>query len=283
MHRVPVPVNHGRLINAVANIGYDPEVALCDLMDNCVDARASTIRVSLGKHTNEDEGEADTIREYVIADDGCGMNQEDLINAFTLGADHPRPPRSLGKFGLGLKSAGLSLGREIVIITRAPDNPLLCARLSLSSVEHTGQYEIDLGDVPDDLQEYSTLDDHGTVLILRELNDNQPSHTRFTGYLRRYCAIVYHRFMENPNSPLCINVGGEELKPFDPLFSDEAERNGPLPEPRNWDGKTVHLLFRGYARSRGGAPRAHYSHPSHSPSLISGRRHTEGNGSALRR
>ena len=101
MDKVQVPVNHGRLIHAVANIGYDPEVALCDLMDNCVDAQAATIRVTLAKNTHEDEGETDTVREYIIADDGSGMDRDTLVNAFTLGADHLRPPRSLGKFGLG--------------------------------------------------------------------------------------------------------------------------------------------------------------------------------------
>ena len=32
----------GSYFCADPNIGYDPEVALCDLMDNCVDAGASS-------------------------------------------------------------------------------------------------------------------------------------------------------------------------------------------------------------------------------------------------
>ena len=243
MDTVAVPVNPGRLINAVANIGYDPEVALCDLLDNCLDAGATTIRVTLGKNTHEDEGETDTIRDYTIVDDGCGMDRDALVNAFTLGADHPRPPRSLGKFGLGLKSAGLALGREIVMITRADGGPTLCAKLSLSDVEDSGRYEIELGDVPPEHAEFSSLDPHGTVAIVRHLNDNQPRHTRFAEYLRRYCATVYHRFMERTESPLKIFIQDVELHPFDPLFLLEAQANGPLPEPRTWDGRTVHRLM----------------------------------------
>ena len=244
MDKVQVPVNHGRLINAVANIGYDPEVALCDLMDNCVDAQATNICVTLAKNTHEDEGETDTIREYIIADDGSGMDRDTLVNAFTLGADHPRAPRSLGKFGLGLKSAGLSLGRELVILTQVEGGPALFARLSLSSVEESGEYAIDLGDVPPTYANYQTIEEHGTVVVIRELNDNQPPHTKFTEYLRRNCAIVYHRFMERPQSPLRICVGDQELQPFDPLFLAEADKNGRLPEPREWDGKTVHILLK---------------------------------------
>ena len=243
MDTVAVPVNAGRLINAVANIGYDPEVALCDLMDNCVDAGATTIRVTLGKNTQDDEGETDTIRDYTIVDDGCGMDRDALLNAFTLGVDRPRPLRSLGKFGLGLKSAGLALGREIVIVTRPDGGPTLCAKLSLSDVEDSGRYEIELGDVPPKYSEFLSLEPHGTVVIVRHLNDNQPPHTKFTDYLRRYCATVYHRFMEKTDSPLKIIVQDIELHPFDPLFLREAQANGPLPEPRKWDGKRVHRLL----------------------------------------
>ena len=221
--------------------------------------------MTLGKHTQEDEGEADTIREYIIADDGSGMDKAALINAFTLGADHFRPPRSLGKFGIGLKSAGLSLGRELVIITQSDGGALLCAKLSLSSIEDSGQYEIDLGDVPAEYSAYSTLDRHGTVVIVRDLNDNQPSHTKFTEYLQRYCAIVYHRFMEKLVSPLRIYLGETELHPFDPLFLSDAEEHGSLPEPRKWEGKTVHLLLKSTLALRDGEPASiaatHLIHP----------------------
>ena len=43
MERVPVPIAPGRLINAVARIGYDPEVALTDLIDNSIDAESQNI------------------------------------------------------------------------------------------------------------------------------------------------------------------------------------------------------------------------------------------------
>ena len=266
MDKVPVPVNHRRLINAIANIGYDTEVALCDLLDNCLDAAATTIHVTLGKNTHEDDGETDTIRDYVIADDGRGMDREALINAFTLGADHPRAPRSLGKFGLGLKSAGLALGREILIITLPPGNSILCAKLSLSSVEASGQYEIELGDVPQQYADLAaTLGDHGTIVIVRDLNDNQPPHTKFTDYFRRYCATVYHRFMERTESPLRLFIAGVELRPLDPLFFQEAHTNGPLPEPGRWDGKTVHLLLEGQLNLGAATPAAiaatHLIHP----------------------
>ena len=117
--------------------------------------------------------------------------------------------------------------------------------MSLSNVENSGKYEIDLGDVPTEYADRATFGNHGTVVIIRDLNDNQPPHTRFIDYLRRYCSIIYHRFMERTDSPLRISIEGAELRPFDPLFFYEAQTGGPLPEPRKWDGRSVHLLLEG--------------------------------------
>ena len=73
MERVPVPTNAGRLINAVARIGYDPEVALTDLIDNSIDAGSHNINVVLVPNHTDDNG--NTVTKYIIADDGCGMNR----------------------------------------------------------------------------------------------------------------------------------------------------------------------------------------------------------------
>lgn len=244
MKKVEVPTNAGRLIHAVARIGYDTEVAICDLIDNCIDANAAWIRVALKKDEHEQEGQSDTISEYQISDNGIGMDRDTLVGAFTLGTDRDYRPGSLGKFGLGLKSAGLSLGSEITILTQTRGSEPLCARLSMLEVEQSGKYEVDLGDIPETLLptwERSKIEDHGTVLLIRNLTDGQPPHATFQDYLKRYCSIVYHRFMERESSPVDIEIGGSTLEPFDPLFLAEVERE-PL-NPQTWNGRTPHLLL----------------------------------------
>ena len=250
MEKVDVPAAPGRLISAVARIGYDPEVALCDLIDNCIDAGGTEINVTLIPEYNLDEGETDTISRYIISDNGSGMDRGMLIKAFTLGSNREYPPHSLGKFGLGLKSAGLSLGNRIVLLSKTEVMPSpLCAVLPMEEVENTGEYKIELGEVPEQYQEYWTKyavnqdRQHGTTLILEELNDNQPSFSRFLTYLRRYCAVVYHMLLSNEDSWRTMTINGESLEPIDPLFMSEAEENGSLRDPQSWDGRTVHLLL----------------------------------------
>ena len=245
LEKVDVPASPGRLISAVANIGYDPEVALCDLIDNSIDANAKKIHIELEKERQGDEGRSDTIESYTIVDDGDGMDRPTLIGAFTLGTERTYPKGSLGKFGLGLKSAGLSLGNEIVVLTQRQDNSPLCAKLSISDIEQSGVYQIDLGDIPDEYAEcWETfvLEGHGTILMIRNLVESRPSYSSFSEYLKRCCSTVYHRFLERESS-IEMFVGSTRLDPFDPLFFSEAESNGSLADPSGWDGKSVHLLL----------------------------------------
>ena len=245
VEKITVPSKPGRLIRAVANIGYAPEVALCDLVDNSIDANARSIKISLQK---DDKNGPERIESYIIADDGYGMDRDTLIGAFTLGTVRDYPAGSLGKFGIGLKSAGLSLGDEITILTQRKGESPLFARLSMPEVERTGDYQIELGAIPEEHQELwntHALDEHGTVLIIRELTEDTPLYDNFHAYVTRFCATTYHRFLEaqhqRPTTSMAID--GQPLSPFDPLFLDEAVANGPLPADGNWSGKDIHLLL----------------------------------------
>ena len=247
MEKRNVEANPGRLIGAIANIGYDTEVALCDLLDNCIDAKATSVNVVLEKESHESEGLSDTIGAYIIADDGIGMDEQTLIGAFTLGTDKHYASHSLGKFGLGLKSAGLSLGGEIILLTAQEDSSPLCARLAMADIQATGKYQIELGEIPSDLDEYWTTygGKRGTVLIIRALNQNRPAYSRFVAYLERYCSMIYHRFLERADSPLVLSVNGKLVTAYDPLFLDVARTNGSLGDAAQWDGQTIHLLLEG--------------------------------------
>lgn len=248
MEKVKVPTAPGRLISAIARIGYDPEVALCDLIDNSIDAGSKSVNITLIPEYREEEGETDTISQYIISDDGSGMNRDTLIGAFTLGSSRHYPPNSLGKFGLGLKSAGLALGDRIVMVSKTSEmTEPICAVLSIRHVQNTGEYEIDLGEVPQKYVEiwekYAPSLNTGTTLIIETLNENQPSYSKFLSYLQRYCAVIYHMLLEDQGKPLEMRINGQSIEPKDPLFLSEAHNNGSLGDPLQWHGREVKLLL----------------------------------------
>ena len=144
MARRVVPTKAARLMAAIARIGYDPEVALCDLLDNSIDAGATYINIEC----MTPDGASKDIAGYVIADNGRGMTEETLLNAFALGAERDYKSGSLGKFGIGMKSAGLSLGNKIKIITKTKGSPTTVGVLSMLEIQSStsGEYEVDIDD-----------------------------------------------------------------------------------------------------------------------------------------
>lgn len=248
LQRRTVQPNPARLLHAIASIGYDPEVALCDIIDNCLDAEATCVDVQLVQEIHEDDGETDSISQYIIADDGFGMNEAALENAFKIGSDREYSRNSLGKFGIGLKSAALSLGDKISVVTKlASAEAPVCAILSATLVEEANEYVIDIGDPPEDLanlwRRYAPNPEKGTLVVIGELNDSQPPFSRFLEYIRRFSSITYHMFIGDSRMPLRMSVNGQALKPIDPLFIKEAEGTGPL-NPQTWSGREPHILLK---------------------------------------
>jgi hypothetical protein len=106
----PLAPNFGKLDTALRSIGYTFEVAVADIVDNSIDARASSVLVRLFIRK---DGHIDV----VVADDGRGMDAGTLREAMRFGADVSAEVDRLGKFGLGLKLASLSQAKELHVIT----------------------------------------------------------------------------------------------------------------------------------------------------------------------
>src|SRR3954468_1617543 len=100
-----LPPDPSRLIEGLRDTGYDFNTALADVIDNSVDAGASNIAVRI-------DMDADGDIVISVADNGCGMNRNALLNGMTYGAAGHADPKRLGKFGLGLKTASTAFSRK---------------------------------------------------------------------------------------------------------------------------------------------------------------------------
>ena len=83
-----------------------------ELKDNCDDAGAKEISIYMLPKESK-------LNEFIILDDGRGMDQENLCNAMRLAHRHQHGSEDIGKFGVGLKNATIGLGDEIIIVTRS--------------------------------------------------------------------------------------------------------------------------------------------------------------------
>ena len=90
-----------------------PEISQ-ELKDNCDDAGSKNTDIYLlPKDTTDNK-----LTQFIIHDDGCGMNQEKLWDAVILGKRHAHTEDDIGKFGLGLKNATMGLGDNITIVSK---------------------------------------------------------------------------------------------------------------------------------------------------------------------
>lgn len=87
-----------RYVESLTHQGYGFEAAIADLVDNSIDAGARNVVVSFLR-------DDDRLAGLLVVDDGCGMNDEALDTAMTVGGREGYAASALGHFGAGLKAA----------------------------------------------------------------------------------------------------------------------------------------------------------------------------------
>ena len=111
----PNTPNAGILIYAMQHLGYDNYVALCDIIDNCIDANATKIKIYVTSKNNQ--------FKIIIEDNGHGMTLEVLDEALKFGSKSSHDELvDLGKYGMGLSTAGLSLADKTTVLTKSEDS-----------------------------------------------------------------------------------------------------------------------------------------------------------------
>jgi len=233
-----VGFNAKRVCEAIARIGYEPHSAIMDLVDNSVTAGATDVRISLMLVEGKSLHSRNSVRMYQIVDDGWGMNEEGVLNAFTLGSDQKYPAHSLSKYGMGLKSAGLSLGTRISIISKKSGT--LSARYTFDTNRIDDHGLAISKRVLSDEEQKAVLTllskESGTIIEIEgceEINHSSPNAT--IGKLKERLGVVYCSFLSREQNPLQlftrVCVPGSSDNSFSPilakdiLFTEQASHN----------------------------------------------------------
>ncbi len=242
---IDLPINPGRVLYGLSRIGYTPESAVCDIVDNAVTAGAENISILIIKREAKTK---DTLRnnvsEYLIIDDGKGMDKAGIKNALTLGADANYAPHSLSKFGLGLKSAAFSQGDELDVISSPGGGaPFLKYQVSLPSITDTYfATQLDLS-----AEDAALIAEHlpagkGTMVRVGAVRrEGHPAVKETLHQLRYRVGVIYYYFLLKNN--FTIRLEGKALPAVDVLFTNKADTNGNLDET-TWNGREVRWIQR---------------------------------------
>jgi DNA mismatch repair enzyme (predicted ATPase) len=125
-----------RLINSLRSLGYEFPTAVAELIDNSIEADATEVVIKV-----EFDGENSWV---MIADNGRGMSADTLKEAMRFGSAKVYNETSLGKFGLGLKTASFSQCKHWLVATRSNplDNEIISYKWYLDHVNRTDRWEI---------------------------------------------------------------------------------------------------------------------------------------------
>lgn len=223
--------NAGHLIESLRDFGYTLQSALADLIDNSLTAQAKNIEIVI--HAGKSDA------HIAVIDDGKGMDLPTLVEAMRMGGGGPlchRADNDLGRFGLGLKTASLSQGRCLTVITRqnSRQKPIV-RRWDIPYIQQTGKWCLldDTTAIGAEYQrEIETLD-AGTAIIIEDLDrptflyaDNQlDEHLgRSLETIRNHLSMVFHRFIEDG---VTLKLGSTKLLPWDPFLKSMSTK---LPE-----------------------------------------------------
>lgn len=236
----------GALIESLRAFGYSLEASIADIVDNSIVAGARNIHIQFSWR-----GEQSTI---AIMDDGCGMIEDELINAMRPGSRNPlesRDPADLGRFGLGLKTASFSQCRKLTVGSKACGHNIAIRSWDLDYVNQCGEWRLQRGDLDHADGLFSTLDglESGTIVLWEQVDrlvrgaetDDQQRENLFYEHIdvvKKHLAMVFHRFMGGRDS-LKIDINGRVLEPWDPFLRNHPATQQLPEEPLHHAGRRI--------------------------------------------
>jgi hypothetical protein len=229
---VKLPPKASRTIEGLRDTGYEPSDALEDIIDNSIAANASQVVVRI---FSQPDGQI----VVTIADDGVGMDEAGLLNAMTYGSQIRSDPRSLGKFGLGLKTASTAMCRSLTVVTRPSEgSPAIAATWDLDYVVENDEWLLLRPDPTNeqiDMLDEAASGGPGTVVIWEKV-DRMLSRDyadpgggaarralqRRVDELRESIAVTYLKFLkpDGDRGSVTIFLNDERVVPWDPFGSD---------------------------------------------------------------
>ncbi|RKS12237.1 histidine kinase/DNA gyrase B/HSP90-like ATPase [Pseudomonas sp. WPR_5_2] len=224
-----------RLIFGLRDTGYNVRTAAADIIDNSIAAKADVVNVEI---ILREDG-----RKLVyFGDNGEGMNADGIHRAMRYGAPERENPESLGKFGLGLKTASSSVCLKYSLISRkAPDQELAKLAWDLEHVAQRNQWEMLREPITSDEREMfdELCGEKGTLVIWEKCDriltkDYDPGGSkekaavnRLAESLAKHLSLVYHRFLDKTDErerDVEIFINQTPVEPWNPFYPKRSEQ-----------------------------------------------------------
>jgi hypothetical protein len=204
--------NAARLIESLRSVGYNNYTAIADLVDNSLDAFAGLVKIEIGLHQDD--------YLITISDNGVGMDFEVLDQALRLGSKTSKNGKSdLGKYGLGLITASISLSKNLKLITKK-DGHYLTAIHDVDEIKRKDKFVRTIRPSTD-LEKNFFVEKlggsiSGTVILLSGIERLQNSNLSiFRSTLNSHLGETFREYLTAGKK---MYVNDKEVKARDPLM-----------------------------------------------------------------
>jgi len=204
------------LMPKIGQTGYSVLQAISELVDNSIDAREDGKALTVEIFFDSDKGMVE------ISDDGVGMDEQTAANSMKLA--HSAKKNKLGEFGLGLKTAATSLGKNFQIATTQKGND------EEYIMEYDEEKWLKSGDwTKHEMKIKSGVDKRrsGTTIRIKDLHFKH--YGNLPGNIRKDLATRFAPFIENGEVKIKVNTKWCEPESLDLKTEYYPEADGKEP------------------------------------------------------
>ena len=215
--REPVKIGRNYYAETLRQGGYNNYEAIADIMDNSLEdaVNAKNVNVVI-KH---ERGERKP-KEILIIDDGCGMDLDTLAKAMDISRSTGKDEKSLGMYGVGLKSASLSMGRRFKVYTKTSEmDRVLCGTFDIDNYDGDEQIRdcVSFDRSENEYKEFckKVNGEHGTIVKIDKL-DRLTCSSDYNTLIRTLSKNLRITFCKLIEKGRCvIKLNGKKLEYFD--------------------------------------------------------------------
>lgn len=222
-----------RLVESLRDTGYSEKAAFADIVDNSIAANATRISIELQFLMGD--------FRVVITDNGDGMTESELKNAMRYGSEKRLNPKSLGKFGMGLKTASTAFCRRLVVLSRK-EGTAVGRFWDLDTISEKDRWELETPDENDYYDDFEVLEEFsknsGTMIVWEKIDrlikpgseKQMRDQIRILGKeLVDELSAVFFKFLADGKVEISIKIVDEpeiRLQGWDPLCTEFRTAGG---------------------------------------------------------
>ena len=222
-----------RLVESLRDTGYSRGAAFADIIDNAIAANATKVSIELEYMFGD--------FRITTTDNGDGMSEDELRNAMRYGSEKRENPKSLGKFGMGLKTASTAFCRRLVVLSQKNGTQVGRA-WDIDRIISTDRWELETPDPDQYSEDFNALMDfsgtNGTMVIWentdRLINGGSDRQIKaqienLGQELKSELSAIYCKFLNSGDVEISLKVTdtpATNLIGWDPLCADFTTTDG---------------------------------------------------------